>query len=136
LEVVVLAVVALFPLIDDIVGVGTVTLFIERKFAENRLERALRLDRLGDFLRIVRFRRIGSLGYNLGGCIGIQRIGFRLETCRAERRNDILRCRILAGVRTEGVVGAGNRIAGDRGQFVGNDAVTREQWSLQALIGR
>src|SRR5690606_29349436 len=101
-----------------VVGVGAVALLVEGEFAQNRLERTLFLDRLGDFLRIVRTGCRGGLRYDLRRGVGIERIGLRLEAGRTELLDHFLGGRIVARIGTEGVVGTGNGVARDGGELV------------------
>src|SRR5262245_31820298 len=84
LEVGVLAVVTLLPLVHDVVRTGDVALLVVAEVADGGRPRAARLDRLRDLLRIERAGLLGGLCDDLRRSVGVERVGFRLESASAE----------------------------------------------------
>src|SRR5690606_35881218 len=105
------------------------------QFADSGLERTLRLDRFGNGLRIVAAGSLCSFSNDLKGCVGVERVGLRLETGSTELLDELLGGGVLARIGRESHQRAIDGVAGDRCQLVRHDTVTRDEGCLQALVG-
>src|SRR6185437_10616619 len=129
-----LAVRALLPDVPDVIDGGAVALLVEGDVAEDGVERRPGVHGGGDLLRIERVRLFRRLLDDLHRRVGIEGVALRVEPFGLERRDRVLRVRVVSGLGAEGHQRPLDAGAADRREFAVGDAVAGDHHRLHALV--